>query len=48
MASPKSDSERPPLGGWGRVYLLVAILAVLVMLILWWFTATRNIRLEVR
>jgi hypothetical protein len=35
----------PPLGSWARLYALVAVCAVLVMLVLWWFSASFNIRL---
>lgn len=38
-------SERPPLGSWPRVYALVGVLAVVVMLLLWWFTAHFNLRM---
>lgn len=30
-------------GRWARTYLLVAVSAVLIMALLWWFTATYNI-----
>lgn len=40
--------QRPPLGGWPRLYLLVCACAVLVMLVLWWFTAHWNVPLEKR
>lgn len=42
------ESERPPLGGWPRVYALVCALAVTVMLLLWWFTAHWNLRMGPR
>jgi len=43
---PPPDTTRPPLGSWARVYALVCVLAVLVMLLLWWFTAHWNLRME--
>lgn len=47
MTVPASSAggERPPLGGWPRVYALVCVLAVAVMLLLWWFTAHWNVRM---
>jgi hypothetical protein len=44
--APPPASERPPLGSWPRVYALVCVLAVVVMLLLWWFTAHFNLRVE--
>lgn len=40
--------ESPPLGGWARTYLAVAVLAVTVMALLWWFTRTFDIPLPRR
>ncbi len=38
-------TARPPLGSWARLYALVCVLAVVVMLILWWFSSRYNLRL---
>ncbi len=35
----------PPLGGWPRTYALVCVLAVLVMVLLWWFSSHFNVRM---
>ncbi|MBL8729233.1 MAG: hypothetical protein JNM25_12420 [Planctomycetes bacterium] len=43
---PSPGTDGPPLGGWPRVYALVCVLAVVVMLLLWWFTAHFNLRME--
>lgn len=47
MPDPTSstDGAPPPLGGWSHVYALVCVLAVAVMLLLWWFTAHWNVRM---
>jgi len=37
--------DAPPLGSWARVYTLVCALAILVMVLLWWFTAHFNVRM---
>ena len=37
--------SRPPLGSWPRLYALVCAAALLVMAILWWFTAHYNVRM---
>lgn len=37
--------DAPPLGSWTRVYVLVCALAILVMVLLWWFTAHFNVRM---
>ncbi len=41
----RGTETHPPLGSWPRLYLLVAVLAVLVMLVLWLMTTTFNIRM---
>jgi hypothetical protein len=38
--APPAPAERPPLGGWGRLYALVAAELVLVILLLGWVTRT--------
>jgi hypothetical protein len=35
-----APAERPPLGGWGRLYALVALELVLVIALLGWVTRT--------
>lgn len=44
-APGNAPSQPPPFGSWARLYLLVVALAVLMLIVLWWFTATYNIRL---
>ena len=55
MTEPVEPSEssghvegEAPLGSWARLYALVLIAAVLVMLMLYWFTTAWNIPLEAR
>lgn len=36
-------NETPPLGSWVRLYGLVALWAVTVIAVLYWFTVTFNI-----
>lgn len=49
MADPNPRPEPPPpLGSWARVYLLVALAAVIVMAVLWGFTAAFNMPMDVR
>ena len=43
-----SEDRPPPLGSWGRLYAAVIVAAVVVMLLLYAFTETWNIPLEVR
>ena len=38
-------NDRPPLGSWGRLYGLVAACAVVVTVLLYWFTSAFNIPL---
>ena len=38
-------NEGPPLGSWARLYGLVAVCAVVVIILLYWFTASFNIGL---
>lgn len=40
--------SRPPLGGWPRLYAVVCVCAVLVMLVLWWFSSHFNVRMEAK
>jgi hypothetical protein len=42
---PAPPPEAPPLGSWPRTYATVAVLAVLVMALLWWLTARFNVPL---
>jgi hypothetical protein len=42
---PDRDRGTPLLGSWPRTYLLVAVLAVVMMFLLWSLTAAFNIRL---
>jgi hypothetical protein len=44
--APPTDTTRPPFGSWPRVYALVCVLAVGVMLLLWWFTAHFNLHMS--
>ena len=37
--------ETPPLGSWARLYGLVALCAVAAIVLLYWFTASFNIRM---
>ncbi len=39
----QDQSERPPLGSWARIYGLVVAVAVVVTVLLYWFTSTFNI-----
>ncbi|MEM7204131.1 MAG: hypothetical protein AAF628_27975 [Planctomycetota bacterium] len=41
-----SDEARPPLGSWARLYVLVVVIAVAIMMALYWFTARWNIPLS--
>jgi hypothetical protein len=41
-------SEDAPLGSWARLYALVIGVALLVLLLLYWFTSAWNIPLEAR
>jgi hypothetical protein len=34
------SQEAPPLGSWPRTYMLVCAIAIAVIAILWWLTAT--------
>ena len=43
--SPGAPEERPPLGSWTRLYLLCIALALLVMLLLYWFSSHYNVRM---
>ena len=45
MEEPQETTDRPPLGSWVRMYGLVAALAVLLMVLLYWFTSTFNVPL---
>ena len=47
-ASDPCPDETPPLGSWTRVYLLVCGVAIAVLLVLYWFTATFNLPMEAR
>jgi hypothetical protein len=38
-----SPTERPPLGSWPRLYTLCCVLAVVVMVLLYWFTSHYNV-----
>jgi hypothetical protein len=40
--------ERPPLGSWGRFYLLVVAINVLVIALLYLFTVSFNVPLGKR
>lgn len=42
MSDDRPDEPAPPLGSWLRMYLLVAAVAVGLIALLWWFTATFN------
>ena len=37
-----SDATRPPLGSWPRLYTLTCVVAMLYIVLLYWFTATFN------
>ena len=37
--------ERPPLGSWAKTYALVCVLAVVMIAVLYWFTAAFQIPL---
>lgn len=39
---------RPPLGSWARLYALCCVIAIVVMLLLYWFTSHFNVRMAVR
>lgn len=43
MAEPQTQPTRVPLGAWWRLYLLCAVAALAVMLLLWWFTHAFNV-----
>jgi hypothetical protein len=43
-AAPPTNEPTPPLGSWSRIYALVCVLAVAMMLLLWWFTSHYNVR----
>jgi len=43
-ADPARGVPPPPLGSWARTYALVCVLAVVVMALLYWFTAHYQIR----
>lgn len=45
MTSPPRDA-RAPLGSWPLLYVACCTLAVLVMVLLYWFTARFNLALE--
>jgi len=46
MRANESGAEpggRPPLGGWRRIYLLVAAVALLLIALLWGLTAAYHV-----
>lgn len=43
MTQTPNSADRPPLGSWTLTYALVALAAMLVMAVLWWFTAAFNV-----
>lgn len=43
-----SESTPPPAGSWARLYALAALVAVAMLVVLWWFTKTYNIPLPRR
>ena len=45
---PRPGDQPPPFRSWPGTYLAVAALAVAVMALLWWFTATFDIPLPRR
>jgi len=42
--SPTSSDERVPLGSWPRLYTLCCVLAIVVMVLLYWFAQAYNVR----
>lgn len=44
----RAPNDAAPLGGWPRLYVVVCVCAVLVMLVLWWFSSHFNIAMEAR
>lgn len=38
------SEERAPLGSWPRVYVLCCVVAVVVMVLLYWFASHYNVR----
>jgi hypothetical protein len=42
MAHDESAAEKPGQGRWVRLYLLVILCHVVVLLLLWWLSASHN------
>lgn len=42
---PPAAPNRPPFGSWPRTYLSVCVLAVVVMVVLYWFSSHFNVRM---
>ena len=42
---PAANATRPPLGSWALLYVVVCVLALVVMLLLYWFTQRFNLRM---
>lgn len=41
-APDPAGDPRPPLGSWPRTYAATIVLAIVVMLLLWWLTVAAN------